>query len=103
MRVTILCFCGISTGIITAGIKRLQKPDDTIEACEYTGLAAVLERSDVILLSPQLRGKYEETAALCRKMNIGCGVINKELYMTMDAASIYSFAEEISNSKSSTQ
>ena len=95
MRVTLLCFCGITTGILLAGMKEVACPEDEISAYDYGRLKDVVDRSDVVLLGPQLRDRLVEVEKLCGAKGIPCGLISVKDYANMDGKNVYCQAKTL--------
>lgn len=95
MRLTIMCFCGISTGILINMIQQHLQPGDTVKAVEYSKLDEIYNNSDVILLGPQLRHKYDEFLQKTQTRPLACGLISSEDYRTMNGEAIYQQAKAL--------
>lgn len=97
--ITLLCTAGMSTSLMVNKMRRAAETKNL--EVEITAMAEFAfqrydKPTDVLLLGPQVRYKYEELKAQLEPEEIPVAVIDSQTYASMDAEAVLGMALELS-------
>lgn len=89
--ITLICMAGMSTSLLVNKMKRAaaeKKTEVEIAAMSEAAFVRYEKPTDVLLLGPQIRYRYEEMRAQYEPLGIQVAVIDSRLYATMDGETV---------------
>ncbi len=89
MRIVLYCQYGMSTSVLVSKMNEAKDPADIIEAYPIEDAEITLDKFDVALLGPQIRGKYDEVKVMADAKNVPCLLMDMRSYGRMDGEGIY--------------
>lgn len=99
MRTLLCCAGGFSTNMLMTNMKKvvkesakLNEDDFKFTAIPVDGLEAEIDNWDIVLIGPQVGHKIDQIKALCEPRNIPYTVIDKDVYGSMDGATVMKLA-----------
>lgn len=94
MRIVLYCEYGMSTSVLVSKMNEVKEPSDIIEAYPIEDMEITMNKFDVALLGPQVRGSYAKTKAYGDSVGVPCLLMDMLSYGRMDGKSIYMQAKK---------
>ncbi len=99
MRILLCCAGGFSTNMLMQNMKKVIKESDKLNEDDFafTAIPADLLESeidnwDIVLVGPQVSHKTDFIESICKPRNIPFTVIDRDVYGTMDGATVLKIA-----------
>jgi len=89
MKIVLYCQYGMSTSVLVSKMKEAGDSCDIIDAYPIEDVEATLNKYDVALLGPQVRGHYANTKAYADTHGVPCLLMDMMSYGRMDGRGIY--------------
>lgn len=100
-RIRLFCAEGITTSFLLTSMREAAKNYDgefEIEAFPESEMEKHLEQTDLAMLGPHVKYRYEIDKGICQKHNIPIVMIPEEFFGVMNGKEIFKFAlEQIKN------
>ncbi len=94
MKVVLYCEFGMSTSLLVTKMKAAAEEGDVIDAFSLDNEATTVDKYDVALLGPQVRGHYEEAKKIADEYGVPCLVMDMRAYGTMNGQKVYEQAKK---------
>lgn len=94
MRIVMYCQFGVSTNILVSAIKEAGEKEDIVDAYPIGEFASTVEKYDIILMGPQVRGHAKRIKPLAEQLGIPFIIIDMMAYGRLDGVSIYETAKK---------
>lgn len=95
MKIVLACVAGLSTTMMMDSMKDVIKNSKKLDSDSFELMAipveqlqSEIEETDVVLLGPQVSYKSEFVKSITEPLNIPFIVINKDVYGSMDGATV---------------
>jgi len=98
MRILLVCAAGMSTGLLVGAMQKaaLDAADAVeVQAVSTEALEDALPGSDVILVGPQVRHRFERLSEQATRLGKPIGLIPPRIYGTMDGPAALKLAHEL--------
>ena len=99
MRILLCCAGGFSTNMLMQNMKKvvkesakLNEDDFAFTAIPADSLESEIDNWDIVLVGPQVSHKTDFIESICKPRNIPFTVIDKDVYGTMDGATVLKIA-----------
>ncbi|AMC92962.1 PTS sugar transporter subunit IIB [Erysipelothrix larvae] len=99
MKILLCCAGGFSTNMLMQNMKKVIQNSEklNIEDFDFTAIPAdsleeVIDQWDIVLIGPQVSHKTDFIGTLCEPRNIPYTVIDKDVYGSMDGATVLKLA-----------
>lgn len=99
MKILLCCAGGFSTNMLMQNMKKVIKDSEKLkeEDFDFTAIPAdslesEIDNWDIVLVGPQVSHKTDFIAAICEPKNIPFTVIDKDVYGSMDGATVLKLA-----------
>ena len=99
MKILLCCAGGFSTNMLMQNMKKvvkesakLNEEDFKFTAIPADSLESEIDNWDIVLVGPQVSHKTDFIASICEPKNVPFTVIDKDIYGTMDGATVLKIA-----------
>ena len=99
MRILLCCAGGFSTNMLMQNMKKVVKESSKLNEDDFKftaipadALEAEIDNWDIVLVGPQISHKIEFIESLTKTRNIPYAVIDKDVYGSMDGATVMKLA-----------
>lgn len=99
MKILLCCAGGFSTNMLMQNMKKVVKESAKLKEEEFSftaipadSLEDEIDKWDIVLIGPQVSHKTDMIEAICKPRNIPFTVIDKDVYGSMDGATVLKLA-----------